>query len=80
VNHSGPDSRTHRDEVHALRVSVIRAILFYTEGAGMLTGDRYFWDQARSREMARNQHLFDAIRAKGGWQTERELQIPWEEV
>lgn len=60
------------------RIRSIRDMLFYTEGSGRSAADFNFWIPARARAIAEYPALVSEIRAKGGWRTEQELQVPWE--
>lgn len=64
------------EEKRACHIRAIRDMLFYTEGDGSGHGDRGYWEAARARDLAHRQALIDAVRAAGGWRTERDLSQP----
>ena len=67
---AGPHPKSQK----TLHRRAIREMLYYTEGDGLLFGDRDFWVAARAHDLRDWPALVDEIRAAGGWKTERELQ------
>lgn len=76
----------HGERLRAIHIRAIRDTLHYTEGDGIGKGDRAFWDGDHSNYGARRfnednyPELVAQVRAAGGWQTERELQIDWIDI
>jgi len=66
-----------------LHERAIRDMLYYTEGDGQELGDRAFWAHARKHDLRDHAALVEAIRARGGWRTARDLagalEIPQEQ-
>lgn len=66
-----------------LHERAIRDMLYYTEGDGQELGDRAFWAYARKHDLRGHAALVEAIRARGGWRTARDLagalEIPQEQ-